>query len=134
MIEDPEFLTLDEVLELHEDEIAHYGGDPGIRDPGLIEAAVAMPQQSFDGQFLHETLFEMAAAYAFHLAESQAFVDGNKRTGLAAAYAFLALNGYRLLETGDQLYQAMLAIGTHELDKAGLAEVFRECSTVDLDD
>ena len=117
MIEDPEFLTLDEVLELHEDEIAHYGGDPGIRDPGLIEAAVAMPQQSFDGQFLHETLFEMAAAYAFHLAESQAFVDGNKRTGLAAAYAFLALNGYRLVETSDRLYLAMLAIGRHELDK-----------------
>lgn len=134
MIEDPEFLTLDEVLELHEDEIAHYGGDPGIRDPGLIEAAVAMPQQSFDGQFLHETLFEMAAAYAFHLAESQAFVDGNKRTGLAAAYAFLALNGYRLVETSDRLYLAMLAIGRHELDKAGLAEVFRECATVDLDD
>ena len=134
MIEDPEFLTLDEVLELHEDEIAHCGGDPGIRDPGLIEAAVAMPQQSFDGQFLHETLFEMAAAYAFHLAESQAFVDGNKRTGLAAAYAFLALNGYRLVETSDRLYLAMLAIGRHELDKAGLAEVFRACATVDLDD
>lgn len=134
MIEDPEFLTLDEVLELHEDEIARYGGDPGIRDPGLIEAAVAMPQQSFGGQFLHETLFVMAAAYAFHLAESQAFVDGNKRTGLAAAYAFLALNGYRLVETNDRLYQSMLAIGKHELDKAGLAEVFRECATVDLDD
>lgn len=133
-MEDPEFLTLEEVLQLHEDEIARYGGDPGIRDAGLIDAAVAMPQQSFDGQLLHETLFEMAAAYAFHLAESQAFVDGNKRTGLAAAYAFLALNGYRLVETGDQLYRAMLAIGTHELDKAGLAEVFRACATVDLDD
>ena len=134
MIEDPEFLTLDEVLELHGDQIARYGGDPGIRDAGLIDAAVAMPRQSFGGQFLHETLFDMAAAYAFHLAESQAFVDGNKRAGLSAAYAFLALNGYRLVENSDQLYRAMLAIGTHDLDKAGLAEVFRACATVDLDE
>lgn len=134
MIEDPEFLTLDEVLELHEDQIAHYGGDPGIRDQGLIEAAIAMPRQSFGGQFLHADLFEMAAAYAFHLAESQAFVDGNKRAGLAAAYAFLALNGYRLVETDERLYHAMLAISRRDLDKAGLAEVFRACATLDLDD
>ena len=72
MIEDPEFLTVDDVLELHRDQIERYGGDPGIRDRGLIEAAVAMSQQSFGGQFLHADLFEMAAAYAFHLAESQA--------------------------------------------------------------
>jgi death-on-curing protein len=70
---------------------------------GLIEAAVAMPRQSFGGEYLHRDIFEMAAAYGFHLAESQAFVDGNKRTGLAAAYAFLALNGYRLLERDDRL-------------------------------
>ncbi|MEP7122860.1 MAG: type II toxin-antitoxin system death-on-curing family toxin [Byssovorax sp.] len=133
-MDDPEFLTLDEVLELHADQIARYGGDPGIRDPGLIEAAIAMPQQSFGGRFLHAELFEMAAAYAFHLAEGQAFVDGNKRAGLSAAYAFLALNGYRLVETDDRLYEAMLAISRRELDKAGLAEVFRACATVDLDD
>lgn len=134
MIEEPEFLTLDEVLELHEDQIAHYGGDPGIRDAGLIDAAIAMPRQSFDGQFLHADLFEMAAAYAFHLAESQAFVDGNKRAGLAAAYAFLALNGYRLVETEERLFRAMLAISRRELDKAGLAAVLRGCATVDSDE
>lgn len=133
MIEDPEFVTHDEVLELHQDATTSYGGDPGIRDAGLLDAAIAMPRQSFGGQFLHGDLFAMAA-YAFHIAESQAFVDGNKRTGLAAAYAFLALNGYRLKETRDRLYQAILAIGTHELDKAGLAEVFRECATIERDD
>lgn len=97
MIEDPEFLTVDDVIDLHRDQIEQYGGDPGIRDRGLIEAAVAMPQQSFGGQFLHVDLFEMAAAYAFHLAESQAFLDGNKRVGLAAAYVFLELNRLRPL-------------------------------------
>ena len=70
----------------------------------------------------------MAAAYAFHLAESQAFVDGNKRTGLAAAYMVLSLNGYSLSRDEERLYEAMIAIGTHRLDKAGLANVFRECS------
>ena len=131
MIEDPEFLTVDDVLELHRDQIERYGGDPGIRDRGLIEAAVAMPRQSFGGQFLHVDLFEMAAAYSFHLAESQAFLDGNKRVGLAAAYVFLELNGYVLSRDEDRLYDAMIAIGTHQLDKAGLAQVLRECSVPD---
>ena len=90
-----------------------------------------MPQQSFGGEYLHRDIFEMAAAYAFHLAESQAFVDGNKRTVLAAAYVFLALNGRRLVEQGDRLYEAMIAIGTHRLDKDGLAQVLRECSGSD---
>ena len=90
-----------------------------------------MPQQSFGGQLLHVDLFEMAAAYAFHLAESQAFIDGNKRTGLAAAYVFLALNGHNLSRDEDRLYDAMIAIGTRQMDKAGLAKVFRECSVPD---
>jgi death-on-curing protein len=133
VIEDPEFLTVDDVLELHLDQIERYGGDPGIRDRGLIEAAVAMPRQSFGGQFLHADLFEMAAAYAFHLAESQAVVDGNKRTGLAAAYVFLALNGYSLSRHEERLYTAMIAIGMRQLDKAGLADVLRECSVPDAE-
>lgn len=131
MTEEPEFLTVDEILEIHRDQIERYGGDEGIRDRALLESAVAMPQQSFGGDYLHRDTFEMAAAYAFHLAESQAFVDGNKRTGLAAAYLFLALNGHRLVERGDRLYESMIAIGTHHLDKLGLAQVFRECSEAD---
>jgi death-on-curing protein len=129
--EEPEFLTLEEILEIHRDQIDRYGGDEGIRDRGLLESAVAMPRQSFSGNYLHRDIFEMAAAYAFHLAESQAFVDGNKRTGLAAAYAFLTLNGLRLVERDDRLYEAMIAIGTRRLDKLGLAQVFRECSEAD---
>lgn len=102
MTDEPEFLTLDEIPEIHRDQIERYGGDEGIRDNGLLESAVAMPQQSFGGEYLHRDIFEMAAAYAFHLAENQAFIDGNKRTGLAAAYVFLALNGHRLAEHGDR--------------------------------
>jgi death-on-curing protein len=130
-VTDLEFLSVEEILEIHRDQIERYGGDDGIRDRGLLESAVAMPRQSFGEEYLHGSVFEMAAAYAFHLAESQSFVDGNKRTALASAYTFLALNGYRLVEQGDRLYEAMIAVGTHRLDKKGLAHVLQECSVAE---
>jgi death-on-curing protein len=128
-----EFLTVDDVLELHDDQLATYGGSAGIRDLTLVESAVAMAQASFASEYLHADIFAMASAYAFHLAENQPFIDGNKRTGLAAAYAFLALNGYRVQETGERLYRAMMAIAAHELDKSGLAAIFREMATTPED-
>ena len=69
MIE-PEFLSVADVLEIHEEQILAYGGIRGIRDNGLLESAVMMPQASFGGEYLHSGLFEMAAAYAFHIAEN----------------------------------------------------------------
>ena len=81
MIE-PEFLTLEDVLQIHKDQIEAYGGIRGIRDQGLLESAVMMPQATFGGEYLHQNLFEMASAYAFHIAENQPFLDGNKRTAL----------------------------------------------------
>jgi death on curing protein len=122
-VSDPEFLDLDEVLALHEYQIAGFGGSPGIRDRGLLESAVAMPRSTFGGHYVHETLFAMAAAYAFHIAENQPFVDGNKRTGLGAGLVFLRLNGYRLVDPGEELYEAMIAIAERRLDKPGLAVV-----------
>lgn len=88
---DPEFLTVEDVLALHLDQIRLFGGTEGTRDRGALESAVATPQASFGGNFLHEDLFEMAAAYAFHIAENQPFLDGNKRTALNAAIVFLGL-------------------------------------------
>jgi len=83
------FLALADVLTLHEMQIEQYGGSVGIRDQGLLESAVGQPQASFGGEYVHHGLYEMAAAYAFHIAENQPFVDGNKRTALAAALVFL---------------------------------------------
>ena len=82
-VKDPEFLTLDEVLALHADRIARYGGSEGIRDVGLLKSALAAPAATFDGGYLHPTLPEMAAAYLFHLVKNHPFVDGNERVGLA---------------------------------------------------
>lgn len=79
---DPTFLGLDEVLELHEDQLRHHGGTPGVRDLGLLESALAVPAATFDGRLLHESVFEMAAAYLVHIAQNHPFIDGNKRTAL----------------------------------------------------
>ena len=99
-------------------------GRPGIRDQGLLESAVGMPQASFGGEFLHADLFTMAAAYAFHIAQNQAFVDGNKRAGLLSALVFLDMNGIVIGDPECRLYQAMIDIAEKTMDKSGLAELF----------
>lgn len=78
------FLSPEDVLSLHEMQIERYGGSAGIRDRGLLESAIGQPQASFGGEYVHHGFYEMAAAYAFHIAENQPFVDGNKRTALTA--------------------------------------------------
>ena len=124
MIE-PEFLTLDDVLLIHDEQLEAYGGIHGIRDTGLLESAVMMPQASFGGEYLHQTLIEMAAAYAFHIAENQPFLDGNKRTALVSALVFLDINGFVILDEDMRLYDAMIAIANKEIDKYELAELLK---------
>jgi len=121
----PDFLTVEDVLLIHEESLARYGGGAGMRDLGALESAVAMPQAGFGGQFLHEDLFAMAAAYAFHIAQNQPFIDGNKRAGLGAALVFLDLNGIEIPDPSGQLYDAMIALAERRLDKPGLAELLR---------
>ena len=107
---EPDLLTVEDVLLLHEEQLARYGGGAGVRDAGALDSAVATPRATFDGQFVHEDLFAMAAAYAFHIAQNQPFVDGNKRTGLAAALVFLDLNGVEIVDPEGKLYTAMIEI------------------------
>ncbi len=80
---EPCFLTLAEVIEIHVDQIKRYGGRQGIRDFGLLESALAQPEASFGGEWLHRDVYEMAAAYAYHICQNHPFIDGNKRTALA---------------------------------------------------
>jgi death on curing protein len=126
MIPDPEFLTVEDVLQIHDEQLAAYGGIAGIRDQALLESAVMMPQASFDEAYLHEDLAHMAAAYAFHVAQNQPFLDGNKRTGLVAALVFLDLNDVTVLDPEEKLFDAMIAIAERRMDKHGLAELLRE--------
>jgi death-on-curing protein len=131
---EPIFLSTEDVLSLHADQLELYGGSAGVRDAGALEAAVQTPQATFGGQFLHPDLFSMAAAYAFHIAESQAFVDGNKRAGLNAALVFLLLNGWEVLDPNGRLYDAMIALAVRSMDKAGLAQLFEELARPDEDE
>ncbi|MGD0886903.1 MAG: type II toxin-antitoxin system death-on-curing family toxin [Thermodesulfovibrionales bacterium] len=120
------FLTLAEVIEIHADQIERYGGGSGIRDINLLSSAVAIPYASFQDQFLHADLFEMAAAYAFHICQNHPFVDGNKRTALATALVFLELNGISFSDPEGKLYHSMMSLASDNLDKTGLAVVLRE--------
>ncbi len=122
----PVFLTLDEVLAIHADQIAHYGGRPGLRDSGLLQSALAMPRTTFGRVYLHPSLPEMAAAYLFHLAGNHPFVDGNKRVGLAAALAFLGLNGLWLEADPDELAELVLRTARGEASKAEVGEFIRK--------
>ena len=77
----PVFLDIERIRQTHVNLIEHYGGAEGVRDVGLLQSAIAMPQASFGGEFLHKDLFEIAAAYLYHIVQNHPFVDGNKRTG-----------------------------------------------------
>ena len=123
---DPVFLGVEDVLLIHEEQLPRYGGSPGIRDRGLLESAVAMPRATAGGEFAHEDLFAMAAAYAFHIAQNQPFIDGNKRTGLLAAIVFLDLNGITVEDPAGRLYDAMIALAERRMDKAALARLLAE--------
>jgi death on curing protein len=123
--DDPEFLGIDEVLAIHRDQVERYGGSAGVRDLGLLESAVATPKARFGGRFLHADLFEMAAAYLFHIANNHPFVDGNKRTGAVAAFVFLALNGIDL-DAPEDAYEALARdVAEGQAGKREAADFFR---------
>jgi death-on-curing protein len=104
------FLTVDDVMSLHDDSIAHEGGMAGLRDHGLLESAVMMPQAAFDGQYLHRGIAAMAATYLFHVCQAHAFHDGNKRAALISAAAFLKVNGHELTATNEELITLCLGV------------------------
>ncbi len=125
----PRFLTLVEILDAHETAIARHRGARGVRDHGALDSALAMPEQSFGGEFAHSFPFEMASAYAFHIAKNHPFVDGNKRTAFVAAVLFLWMNGWRLEASEADAERAVLDIVANKIDKAGFAEWMQTVSS-----
>ena len=119
------FLTLDDILESHLNQIDTYGGCHGIRDIGLLESAIAQPEASFGGQYLHADIFEMAAAYLYHLVMNHPFVDGNKRVGLEAALIFLEINNENLNCSDEELVDLVLKTTAGQVGKREIAEFFR---------
>ena len=120
--EGPEFLDVDDILELHALQLERYGGGAGLRDAGLLDSAVAQPRATFGGAFVHVDLFEMAAAYLFHVVRNHPFVDGNKRTGLLAALVFLDLNGLTIDQGTNDLYELTLGVAAGTVSKRRVTE------------
>lgn len=122
----PAFLTFDEVLAIHAHQVSRYGGALGIRDRGLLESALAMPQATFGDELLHPSLHEQAAAYLFHIVKNHPFIDGNERVGLASCLAFLRLNDLRVRATDDDLVDLVLDVAGGDRAKADVAVFLRE--------
>ncbi len=122
---DIDFLSLDDVLLAHLDQTSRYGGDPGVRDFGLLESAMAQPQATFGGEFLHAYPFAMAAAYLFHIVQNHPFADGNKRSGAVAALMFLELNGVQVDAPKGSVYELTIAVANGLAGKCEIAEFLR---------
>ncbi|MDP9191882.1 MAG: type II toxin-antitoxin system death-on-curing family toxin [Acidobacteriota bacterium] len=123
---EPLFLALEEVLAIHENRIRKYGGSSGIRDLGLLQSALGNVEATFGGQFLNETLFEMAAAYLYSICRNHPFLDGNKRTALACALTFLRLNNVGVKSSQDDLYDLVIGVAEGRISKAAVAVFFEQ--------
>ncbi len=125
MSADPVFLSVEQVLAIHQRVIEEFGGEPAILDDGLLESAAMMPAAQYAGKFLHKGLPAMAAAYLFHLCRNHPFMDGNKRTALAAAEVFLLLNNHQLRATNRELEQLTLGVAEGKLSKEDVTAFLR---------
>ena len=120
------FLTLSEVLIIYEDQIRRYGGIYRVRDISLLSSAIYVPQSTFDGKYLHQSIPAMAAAYLFHICSNHPLVDGNKRVAIASALVFLKINNYSLHCTEDELYETVLSVAKSELKKEESIAFFKK--------
>ena len=108
MIE-PKWVSEKTVLALHKRQIAEFGGGEGVRDMGLLQSALARPQNAFYYNQV-TSLTRLAAAYAFGIAKNHAFIDGNKRTALVTCFLFLLKNGFVIDATEEERYTAILSV------------------------
>jgi len=114
------YLTLEDVLLLHYLSIKKSGGSHGLRDTGLLDAAVHRPQATFGGIDLYPTIFDKAGALCHSLIKNHAFVDGNKRTSLLAAMTMLELNGYIFSCPQKELVSFVLKIDNENISSDGI--------------
>ncbi len=114
------FLPASIVIAIHDDQIRLYGGSYGLRDAAALDSALHTPQAQFEGEFLHTSIFHMAAAYGFHLSQNHPFIDGNKRVAGMAMFTFLLLNGIEPQATEMDYYNTMMAVASGSISKEEL--------------
>jgi len=122
------FLTLDNVIEIHQNQIFNYGGNPKLRDKNLLISALAQPNSTFNSKYLHNNIFEMAAAYLFHIVKNHPFIDGNKRTGIVSTLIFLSINGIEVETTNKELELMVIAVASSKINKAEISKWFKKYS------
>ncbi len=122
------FIELKDVIAYHDDVIRKYGGLNGVRDKNLLESSVESPKSTMFGAFLYETVYDMAAAYLYHLVQNHPFLDGNKRTGAGIALTFLQINKVKLILKQDQYEELVLRVAQGECLQDEISEFFRKCS------
>lgn len=126
----PIFLTIEEVLAIHADQLRKYGGTDGVRSLEMLQSALAMPGSGFGDRYFHADLYDMAVAYLYHLVQNHPFVDGNKRGGVAAALVFLIMNGIDLAANERTLESLVLDVASGRADKVSVAQFFRDADPV----
>ena len=122
------FLDKETILIFHQDQLELYGGKKGIRDEHLLESALAQPEASFGGEYVHKDLFQMAAAYGYHLCQNHPFYDGNKRTALIAMYTFLYVNGFQINADKKSLFAIMMDLANGKVSKEELSDYLKKHS------
>ena len=114
------WIDLDVALAIHDEQLAEHGGQPGVRDRGLLESALARPRNQFS--YGETSITRLAASYAFGISRNHPFLDGNKRTSLVMAELFLELNGTELTATDAQCVTTFLALAAGDLTEEPLAD------------
>ena len=117
---EPVWIDLEVVLAVHDEQLAEHGGQPGVRDRGLLESAMARPQNQF--AYGEQSIARLAASYAFGLSRNHPFLDGNKRTSLVVAELFLDLNSFELIATDAQCVTTFLQLAAGNLTEDQLSD------------
>lgn len=117
---EPVWIELDVVLAIHDEQLAEHGGQPGVRDPGLLESALGRPRDQF--AYGDTSVTRLAASYAFGISRNHPFLDGNKRTSLVMAELFLELNGYTLASSDAHCVTTFLQLAAGDVTEDQLAE------------
>lgn len=118
------FLSIEQVIAIHDDLITQYGGLHGIRDIQLLMSALEMPKASMFGEDLHASIYDKASAYLFHIICNHAFIDGNKRTGTAVALIFLMQNGVRVKHSVKAIEEMVCKVAKGQFTKKEISEFF----------
>lgn len=120
-MDDPKWILVEDVLSIHQKQLAEHGGQDGIRDAGLLESAIGRPRQLFAYTDPTPSVVKLAASYAFGIARNHAFIDGNKRTAFVVCRVFLIYNGLDLIATQEDRYQTFLKLAAGDISEAELA-------------